>query len=404
MSDDIIDLGLFFGTNDSYEEYKRKNQLKDTEDDIREKEVKKVAPSNAKKDVLALDTLKPISDETMKILRRTRCAHVYDEVYMQSSLDFYDEYYNDTEASPELKAARQIRRVYKKYSEYLDAIRIRIAYIDTLVDKYGGEDQFSQKLSMGLVKDWIPPNPTLSKRCPDYEMFISGMIPLPTQVAPEGTANKVLESMLEELSDTELEISFDVETSIGVINNYKDITESEYADHYNRDISVSRNDMDSLNKVFRSWYKSEDNTSNKHELFKNAPENIKKRFLEYCAYNEPGLLTRLKNGEEIKEPEPNPNEMVHDSKTGKAMTRREFENRELIRLQAKFGWSESRLLNYSQIGSKLERASRKKKARKKRSGLSTNAFDAINSPNGLDPMYSDNDYLMESLSSMMRGD
>jgi hypothetical protein len=149
-------------------------------------------------------------------------------------------------------------------------------------------------------------------------------------------------------------------------------------------------------------------------MFKNAPENIKKRYEDELGFSEPGLLARIAKGEEIEEPEPNMNEMVSDDKTGRSMTRKEYMSRQTIRLLASTdGWSESRLLAYSNVGSSLERMSRKKKARKKRRRNDENELggdisamygNMMNAPEGIDPMYCDDENLVDIISSLMKGD
>lgn len=411
MSDESTDyLDLFIGSKSSYEDYKREKHIDVREEEEEDKqELKPVKKEKTKVSELSKDTLKEISDETLTMLKRTFCIHDYEEIYMQSSLDFYDEFYNDVNISDELKEVRQIRRVYKIYSDYLNAMEIRDKYIDSIIEKYGGENLFYQKLSMGLVKDWIPQTPVLSKKSPDYEMYLSGVIPSIDEVLPEGSIEEVMDEMSEELKDVELEKDFGIVTEIGMVNYYNEIMD-DYLGSYGipsrRSNPVTVSDLNELNRVFASWYKKDTGTT-EHELFKNAPENIKKRFLSYCSYNEPGLLAKIGKGEEIEEPIPDPNEMVHDSVTGKSMTRRELENRQLIRLLAKNGWSESRLRNYMNIGSKLERMTRKKKVsrkRRKRSGTDETAFDSMNNPTGLDSIYSENESISDAFMRLMNGE
>ena len=105
----------------------------------------------------------------------------------------------------------------------------------------------------------------------------------------------------------------------------------------------------------------------------------------------------------MEEPEQNLNEMVHDKGTGRSMTRKELNEREFIRTMAKNGWSESRLMNYMNVGSKLERMKRKKPKKKKKRSMTIDEemFDSMNSPYGMDGMYSDND-LSDLFTSLMR--
>lgn len=408
MDGEYNQMDLFIGSKSSYEKYKRDNRIQtdDTEEiNDGDKPLNKVESTVT---VLSKDTLKEISEDMMTILKRTRCAHDYTEVYMQSSLDFYDEFYNDTEITEELKAARQIRRVYKNYADYLVAIEVRNNYIDTLVEKYGGADEFQRKMSIGLVQDWIPVLPILSKRSNDYELYLSGILPVTPETLPEGTICKIMEALQEEVEGVDVEEGFGTETSIGMIRGYEEYVDDAYSKWNVRRGSATVDDLRELNEVFKSWYKPDNGDNGKHEIFKNAPENIQKRFFEYCSYNEPGLLAKLASGEELEEVVPDQNEMVRDEKTGRSMTRHELEQRETIRLLKEFGWSESRLLNYSNVGSRLERMTRKKKAskkRRKRPGNENHMDDFfMNSPEGMDPTYSENDYMSDAFMSLMRGD
>lgn len=403
---DVTDLDLFIGSKSSYEKIKREKNIVEENNEPEESHEQKQKPSSNVA-VLSKETLKDIDDEMMTILKRTRTVHDYSTVYMQSSVEFYDEYYNNTEMSDELKVARSIRRVYKVYSDYLKAVEIRNNYIDSLIDKYGGEDEFQRKMSLGMIKDWIPKMPVLSKRCPEYEMYLSGMVPMKSETLPDGTLEHVMDAMNEEMKDIDVEQIFSIETNVGLINQYDDYVDTMYAEYgmsNKRSNTVTISDLDNLNKIFASWYKP-DTGKVETELFKNAPENIRKRFVEECSFNEPGLLTKLRNGGEIEDPEIDMKEMVHDSTTGRTMTREELMKRQSIRLFADLGWSESRLLNYANVGSKLERMGRKKKANKKRRRASTEVMDDfMNSPTGVDPIYSENDYLSNAFMDLMRGE
>lgn len=403
---DVTDLDLFIGSKSSYEKIKREKNIVEENNEPEESHEQKQKPSGNVA-ILSKETLKDIDDEMMTILKRTRTVHDYSTVYMQSSVEFYDEYYNNTEMSDELKAARSIRRVYKVYADYLKAVEIRNNYIDSLIDKYSGEDEFQRKMSLGMIKDWIPKMPVLSKRCPEYEMYLSGMVPIKSETLPDGTLEHVMDAMNEDMKDIEVEQIFSIETNVGLVNQYDDYVDtmySEYGMSDNRSNTVTISDLDNLNKIFASWYKPETGKV-ETELFKNAPENIRKRFVEECSFNEPGLLTKLRNSGEIEDPEIDMKEMVHDNATGRTMTREELMKRQSIRLFADLGWSESRLLNYANVGSKLERMSRKKKANKKRRRASTEVMDDfMNSPTGVDPIYSENDYLSNAFMDLMRGE
>lgn len=410
-TDESIDLDLFVGSKDSYRKMAEKSHKVVKDDDTDSPNDKKsLDKKNPNRVILSKDTLTQIDEETLTILRRTRCVHETEDVYMQASLEFYDEYYNDVDASPELKKARQIRRVYRRYSDYLEATQIRTEYIDSLIDKYG-EDTFIQKMQLGMIKDWIPPIPIMSKKSDDYDMFVSGILPMETETLPEGTVVEVLDAMNEELDSNGAELikGCDVETSITFAKFVEDELEDNSYRRYNYSDNTVQN-LAALNDVFRSWYKPDN--KEQQELFRNAPENIRKRFLEQSAFNNPGLLDKIMHGEEIEEPLPDMNQMVNDPVTGRTMTRGEYEKRQVIRFLVSSGWSESRLMNYQKVGSDLERRSKKRRTNKKKrrgpesmnevSGLYGNF---MNEPTGdIDPMYSENELLMDSLRQLMKGD
>ncbi len=400
----LDDLNIFFGDTNSYEEYKKTHNITDTDDDEenqQEEEKEKIVP----KMVLSKETLKKIDDETMKILRRTRCVNDYEEVFMQSSMEFYDEYYLKEDVPPELIKARAVRRIYRDYSKYLNAIKDRNAYIDTLIEKYG-EDKFLKNLSLGLINEWIPPMPILSRRAKDYDLYLAGIIPTEKESLPDDALFTVMDGLREELGDVELIQMSGPETSIGEINLVNSIsanTEGCYRGSYG---TSGVQNLDELNKIFHSWYKSDKTSDGERQFFKNAPENLRKRFDEWSAYNERGLLARIANGEQIEEEPVNMNETVYDEKTERPMTRREFEQRQVIRFLGKHGWSESRLLNYQNIGSALEKGQRKRKSRRrKRIGADEIDMSSFyNDDTGLDPMYSENEAILDSIYNLMRRD
>lgn len=411
-------LGIFIGTKSTYEKLMKEKHNIDV-DLSKEDEENSEKPNKPKKNttVLSKETLKELDEESMKILKRARTVHDYEEVFMQSSLDFYDEFYNNENVSEELKAVRNIRRAYKVYSDYIDAMNARNAYIDSLVEKYGGEAEFNKKLAYGMIKDWIPRVPVLSKKCPEYSLYLSGMLPNQCETLPEGTSKKVLKAMQDELEELgiETEMSYDVETNIGVINRYNAMLDEEYAnygiDRRNKN-TVTVSDLNQLNDIFRSWYKPDGNGEPTQELFRNAPSKIRERFENECAFNEPGLLSKMVNeGYVPEEPEPDLNELVYDEVTGRRMTRKELGDRERIRLLASFGtWSEARLLHYNRVGETLVNKARVKKP--KRTGRRKRQFDYddefvdenMNSPTGTDPTYSDNESLADAFMRLMRGD
>jgi hypothetical protein len=397
------DLGLFLGTETSYENFKRKNHLRDEEDEQNSRNAK-LAKKETKVSNLSFEDSTGISEENLLILKRTRWAHPYEEVYMQSSIDFYDSYYNDMEASPEMIAARQIRRVYRDYSDYLDAVEVRNRYIDTIIDRYGGEDEFQRKLNLGFVTDWIPPMPTLSKKCQDYDLYRAGIEPT-EEYCRENAFNETLSAFIEYAEDADIIYEDGVMDNIGEVSHYLDGLETYTGTNYFGSNQVSK--LEELNETFRSWYKPEKQKNYESELFCDAPENIRKRYMEQSAYNHPGLLTQYMDGTLPEEPKPNPNEMVRDEVTGRSMTRKELEQREFIRLMKEAGWSESRLMNYLNVGSRLDRSVRKRRPSKKKKKSIDNIMSG-DELNGIDPVYIDSEesdaFFVNALNAMMKGE
>lgn len=388
---------VFAGTKQSQREFNRAHHIDETPE-----EAKKVSDDKTvkPKTVLSKDTLKELDEESLRILKRTRCANDYLSVYMQSSLDFYDRYYNETNVSPELKAARQIRRMYRSYDDYLVALNIRTAYLDSLVDKYG-EDEFLKKLQMGILQDWIPPMPLLSKNAEDYDLFKAGLSPMAVcETLPDEAIDHLVEKMQEDFEGTEIDDMGGTETSFGMIREIVNMEEST-----DRQVNVS--DLEELAREFKSWYKADAKAETGKEMFKNAPENIMKRFLEQRPYMHPGLLDKIMCGEIIEDELINLNESVRDEKLGRTMSRGELMRRETIRVLADAGWSESRLLKYQEVGSSLARTARKRKPRRKRSGNGVSNDELVNfmnAPDGIDPIYADSEELLSAFDGLMRGD
>ena len=128
---------MFFGTKSEYRAMIEKGQLEDTKkEDQKEKRSKETRTTPAVN--ISADDGETISEETLRMLKRTRHLHDTRTVYMQSDISFYDSFYvrNDDSVidDPELeKEARLIRRVYKDYPRYLHALYIRDLYVDKIV-------------------------------------------------------------------------------------------------------------------------------------------------------------------------------------------------------------------------------------------------------------------------------
>lgn len=95
--------------------------------------------------------------------------YVYEDHGFDSKVnDFGDEYHKpDVEASitdsESLRRVKSLKRRYRDFGEYCDAVMIFEDYMDELVDKYGGKKRFRNLLLMGIVKEYIPVIPQLKK-------------------------------------------------------------------------------------------------------------------------------------------------------------------------------------------------------------------------------------------------
>ena len=406
---------LFIGTQDAYEEFKAKHGIKE---DRTVEEEHPEEPKVVSRPKLSLSTsnLELLSEEMTTILRRTRLVHDYNTVYMQSSLDFYDEFYNASpdEVSEEVKRARGIRRVYRDYSKWLEAMDAYYAYIDYLIDKHG-EENFEYKVRVGMIKEWLPPKPRLSKSAEDYDLYEAGIIPTISPTLPEEVITEIYNKLMEELKPEtdKVEMVGGVEVSNDIIETVQKRLDSSLETSY-RSLRTSSpcGSFEDVSRLFRSWYRDDRSASSSSSLFRNAPENIRKRVEEDEIYFVArGLLTRIASGEPIDdEVAENPNEMVVDPVTSKTMPRSEYNTRECIRFMSNYGWDPNRLLLVNS-NSKMDKArlrveANKKNGRKKRRPKPqpdlSDMYDADTF--GIDPMYSEQEGLMESVFGLMKGD
>jgi hypothetical protein len=80
--------------------------------------------------------------------------------------DFGDEYHlpDDDEANQEksiLKDVKRLKRRYRNFGEYCEAMRLYQNYCNDLIDKYGGKKRFRFALAIGMVKEYIPFKPEI---------------------------------------------------------------------------------------------------------------------------------------------------------------------------------------------------------------------------------------------------
>lgn len=72
--------------------------------------------------------------------------------------DFGDNYHKSDEElfSSMDERIKNIKRKYRHYEDWLEAIKIVNDYMENLIEKYGGEFNFRTELSLGNVKEYIP--------------------------------------------------------------------------------------------------------------------------------------------------------------------------------------------------------------------------------------------------------
>lgn len=82
--------------------------------------------------------------------------------------DFGDDYHKDDIKSDlvddlTIEKLSKIKRRYRDFDSYCDAMQLINEYLHELVDKYGGKKRFAFLYQLGMVKDYIPKIPVLRK-------------------------------------------------------------------------------------------------------------------------------------------------------------------------------------------------------------------------------------------------
>ena len=362
--------GIFIGFVEDYEKYQEVNGAK-ASGTSEDKEVRKIA----------YDNMDPISDDDLKILQTTITRHDYNVVYMQPLVDFYDKYYHDDPGSYEslLSEVKKIRRIYVNYQDFLKALDLRDAYIDSLVEKYGGDELFETYYRSGLISDWIPPEPQLSKRSKEYKRYVDGDLGIIDGEFNFDGFGELLEAQFESLGIDiyNLAVVGDVVTS-PIVRKYLDYSAKQNtAVVSHRSINgVDMSDLSTLGIMYRAWKREEldgaevYNNVDTSRWFSETPEAIRQRY-----YSRPVVDMDTKFGEELVDSELDPNEMVVDPELNRVMTRSEYEQREFVRMLRDAGWNELRMMRYLGVGSKYEQKlmfmkyKNRKKAKKKATKL-----------------------------------
>jgi hypothetical protein len=96
--------------------------------------------------------------------------------------DSYHQYDDDLQIVDKdtLKALKSIKRRYRDFDEWCDAIQLFNSYVGDLVDKYGGKKRFKLYYQLNMVKEYIPVYPTL-RRIKTNMPYIKKNLPRPTE-------------------------------------------------------------------------------------------------------------------------------------------------------------------------------------------------------------------------------
>ena len=365
----------FIGMQEDYDKYKESDSYK-------EKERTEMSEVNR----IAYDNMEPISDEDLLILQQSRTRHDPYSVFMHSDLEFYDNFYNlevgNSEDDELLKEVRGIRRLYKNIPDYLYATHIRDLYINRLVEKYGGEEMYTLYLGAGQIKDWVPPIPLLSKHAEGYDLFKQGIIDYTVNEYNDEAMNEIVDKFAEEIDLEDMKVIGGVETRryALMMGRLVDPDNSDKIVRYGGNNAaiggVTVSDLQGLQKMFRSWYRDdeeENNAEENKEYFSRTENAIRAEYYSRCPDSSNGDLRRILNSDtpiDFTEEE-DLDEMVIDSETQLPMTRGELRKRQFIRHLASLGWNDVRLMRAMDVGSEYElkilneKRRRNKKSKKK---------------------------------------
>lgn len=351
----------FIGMAEDYEEYKKSEEFE-----------KKSANIISDINRIAYDNMEPVSEEDLLLLQESRTRHDPYIVYMHPDASFYDEYYNsditEEDDIPYATEIRNMRRLYKNVPDYMEAIRIRDLYIEYLIDKYGGEEMFEIYLTSGKLKEYIPPQPLLSKNAEGYDLFLQGIyedIYEYSELDMDGI-REVADDITSNIDVDNIKIVNDVSTELYPLALmryiYGDLEPTAKFTTQNNNINgVQLDDLVGMQRMFKGWYVGDGNNPEEEDetahYFSKTEKAIRERINRPYSVPSHGLLTKLieTNGEyDMDEDEEDYNEMVIDPVTNVPMTKSELNKREFIRKAAQHGWSDIKLMRSFGVGSEYE--------------------------------------------------
>lgn len=366
----------FIGFADQYEKYK---QEQDT--------LAKTGTGNR----ISYDDISDISQEDLLILRQNHTRHDPYTVFMQAEEAFYDNFYNTSDVqrdgsnedpyiSAELLAdAKSIRKVHSRYDKYARDMQIREKYMNALAEKYGGWERFERLLSIGGVRDYIPNLPLFARSSDDYEIYLQGG---PSIDIGENISDEDIMQLVQQIAEERDVHPEDVDIVAGVISSFVQRNHAELEQNnnsgirrvYNNNIGDAHySNMQELQQLFRSWYIEEEKESDKDvdrsQYFCDTPSAVKQKYHTSKIQGMEGILTDIMNGTYVDEEEQfDPNEMVVDPSTGKAMTRAELNKRNWLKRLTECGFDELKLMRHLGVGSKYEISMKKEELRRRKRG------------------------------------
>jgi len=92
--------------------------------------------------------------------------------------DFGDDYHRpDEEVFADVdNEVRNLRRKYRKYTDYVYAIRVIERYMAKLAEKYGGKKNLEEAIDLGTCREFIPPIPTFRHTKANIAQCENGMM------------------------------------------------------------------------------------------------------------------------------------------------------------------------------------------------------------------------------------
>ena len=332
--------------------------------------------------VLDLATLEPITDAERRILSRTRCEHDPMTVYMQSDINFYDAFYNEESIdNPILKQVRSLRKVYRDYRKYKDALAIRDAYLDHLLEtQYGGDVELFNMLVLHAKggSTWVPPRPIFNNTTGktiaelDHDLLdIGSLWEKPSEEKIEQIVdywNQQSGIDLEHVKGIYTEPLLDVDVIFGVQDVVDELREMEESANRKRKQMVS-NINSNIKDIIRSWYdtapsQNEEDTS---RFFRYTPEKLEKLYYESMIEYEldPRLSQIMTNPDaNVNMSNYDPDAIVYDPETNRPMKASELDKRKMVRMLGKCGWNELEMMKRFDIGTRHERSKLERREQK----------------------------------------